>query len=303
MLPEPRYAEWRQVAVRRIPAQWIGFGIGFLVAAVPLMTLQKGGYVWVLIGTYLTHQVTNFISKRRTEQLRDDPEGGDFAVSLSLRREVGYGHDEGLVTFAEGWLVYSGRQCSFSVRHEDVTGVIIDSKRYGFLFRGPAGRSSASLYVSEPGRFGKLFRSWAEASDVQGKPIYPPVVPTEEAMRGYGYLAVVGLVFSALLAMYSVRQSEPLGHWFFGSFALIFLLLSSCYGLVGREAVARIQAGLPYRRNQLSRFLSIKPVGHSEAAYRRSKIKASFPQRRGALHRATPLPKEEISPNETRINN
>jgi hypothetical protein len=274
--PERRYAEWRLVAIRRVPAQWIGFGIGFLVAAPCLLFLRRGGYIWALLGAFIANWTTGRISQRRTETLRDDPEGDDFGVSLSLRREVLYGNDEGLLSFADGWMIYTGRQCAFSVRRSDVLGVIADSKRHGFQFRGPAGRCTVYFVASENGRLGGAFKAWSEATDVPGTPIFPPVVPNEEAKLLFRWWPVFGILGATFMMLYAGRQKHLYEQWFIGAMGLIATAGVFYYGHLGRQALERIARGLPFLKSRLSKFLLIRLIRDPSATYRSYSIKAAL---------------------------
>ncbi len=88
MAPKRRYAEWRSVATRRISALWVGMALGGLITVSAAFLTRLGGRLWFTFAGFIAHRTSTFLTERRLRHLRDDPEGGQFAVTLRLRGDV-----------------------------------------------------------------------------------------------------------------------------------------------------------------------------------------------------------------------
>jgi len=140
---------------------------------------------------------------------------------------VAYGFDEGLLAFEGGWLVYSGRQCSFSVRREDVFGLDSEAKRHGFVFAGPIGRHAAFFEAANQRRLGAAFRAWWRADYVAGVAVFPPAAPNREAWTLHRSWEMIGLLPFALLLADSLTQPKFHDRVFVGAYAFAVLPIAS----------------------------------------------------------------------------
>ncbi len=257
-----RYAEWRPVAVQWVPVEWWGAAAGLLTAIFSLAVLRHVSFLTYFGAGVVAYWTNRHLVERRMRGLRDDAEGGQFAAVLRLSRETAYGFDEGLVSFVDGWLVYTGRRCAFSVRREDALWLKADDKRYGFAFEGPAGKHLATLTVTEGGRFGKAYWDWSRAENVEGGPVLPPSVPNETAFVLYRSWAMLVLaVFGVVLAGLLVASEAKLGSRIISALFVAFALPATVvYARESRRALSRIADGLPYRRQRFAQFLGIRPL-------------------------------------------
>ncbi len=158
-------------------------------------------------------------------------------AAISLRREVAFGVTPGLVSFVDGWLVFSGRALHFSVRREDVM-LGIDDGKCQFQFEGPDG-----VYVATFRR-AKFQNEWTEwvrsTASVEGLPVYPAVMPApswkpNSVGRWYGlFLMVSGL------AMF--KFAPPVRVCWFVAGGVMFIS-----NRIEQAAINRLRAGLPMR--------------------------------------------------------
>jgi hypothetical protein len=252
MHPERRYAEWLPGA--RMPRKSrIGQTLQTLCSFVALATLGYGilyridflDLFGILLGacvaSYVIHYVFEFLDLRR--QLarvpsRDLPSATEqFAAVLHLHREVEYGTDEGLVSFIDGWLLFSGRYSNFSLRVGDVRPHF-DEGQTAFHFDGPFGEHRAILHPMDEG-FMRAWRAWASTKAMPaGTTILPPVA----VLRGYrkdANMVYVGLfVFAFGISTFRI---VPL----FGIVPIgMALIILADYGW-GQASLRRIARGLP----------------------------------------------------------
>lgn len=208
MLPARRYAEWRPVAVRRWATEWAGMGAGLVTGLAMTLLLRTINYGSVMAALFVARITSGFLVDRQMRELRDEAEGGQFAATLKLGREAVYGFDEGLVAFADGWLVFSGRRCDFSLRSGDVSVKATDSRNLAFAFDGPEGEHRASLLFRGDRRLHNVVLNWMGNHKVAGKPVFPPVVPNPPAyaaVQATGFAVLISLAFVAIWAHFDLR--------------------------------------------------------------------------------------------------
>ncbi len=168
-----------------------------------------------------------------------------FRVVASLRREVAYGAEEGLLSFVDGWLVFSGRSLSFSVRTGDVV-LDIDDGGTTFAFAGPHGPHRAVLMpLGNTKEMREAWAAWKRAGgEPDGVPLYPPVLPSpvrrdSPAWRFYvAFLVAMGLLSFRALPVVGALEIAVAGLVLYGD-------------LSGRAALRRIESGEPPRRKGL----------------------------------------------------
>jgi len=227
MLPQPRSAEWRAYSDRRWPTQWVGFVAGTLAFAVSWLFFHKPNFSMMTFCATFGRYVTVRLVDRRMAALRDDPQGGQFAVSLKLEREVCYGFDEGLLSFEEGWLVYHGHRCVFSLPASAVDGrAFIDKNTLSFSFGPDDDPRRAYLMAVSSEKFKEAGLRWKSAECEPGTVILPPSTPSESAFKTlYSYA-----IFSAVSGVGLIGMSYWFGFRLYSEF--IFLGALSLVALV-----------------------------------------------------------------------
>ncbi len=245
MLPERRYAEWRLLPERGVPALWVGAGAGLAVCALLFAASRQFNYGFVFLAGFVSKLVSSWVVSRRMEALRDDPRGGQFAAGLLLSREAPYGIDEGLVAFEDGWLVFTGRRCTFSVGRADVEGVKFERSRLEFSFAGPGGTFSAQLDFRSADDLKTAVQEWRREGRRSEGTMLPPVVPNEPARRTIR--AIPQVAFAVLLL-----ALVALWIWGVGEGAIAGLILGGTCLLIGllythdaTAALRRIERGEP----------------------------------------------------------
>jgi len=201
MLPEQRYAGWRPMPTRRWVAQWFGFGAGAVTFGVVTLLMGSPNYAVIMVSGFAASYLSGVARERQTAGLRDDPEGGQFAVSLVVSREVTYGYDEGLVSFEEGWLIYSGRRCVFSFPVSAVRDIGIDKKSLTFSFGPDDDQRTATLSIASNVRFLTAAKAWQSAQETDAQSVVlPPLTVNETAVVAHRSLvALTGLATCILL--------------------------------------------------------------------------------------------------------
>lgn len=177
MLPERRDTEWRPVATARVPAHWLGLLAASATGLPLILLIHKFGYPIYIGAAALGVFVTNRVAARRLAHLRDEGDDRQFAATLRLRRGCAYGHDEGLVAFEDGYLVFMGRRCAFSLGAADVSAVTTEPGKLKFAFPGPAGEYTAEITTTRSEGFGKAMARWKADAARSASPVLPPVHP------------------------------------------------------------------------------------------------------------------------------
>lgn len=260
VVPERRYAEWLPAAERRKQSKLIGAGFALSGSAL-LLHLALGillgihaalrDTVWinglVLAGT-ITSVAGVVMDRRRFRSegpVIDLPETvSQFRVSVNLRREVVYGVTTGLVSFVDGWFVFSGRGLDFAVRREDVTPGIDDGVAE-VQFEGLGGE----IYLARFRRtkFRGEWTEWAEwarsTKSSDGVSVYPPTTPSP----GW-HPQAISLWYGLFVVLASCGLAIVL------SLPWVALPWSACGSLmvlnysVEKRSLSRLRAGLPVRR-------------------------------------------------------
>ena len=172
-----RYADWRPVPQRRLPARWIGTAAG-AVAFVGIVALWGKPNLPIYMGSVaLAALVSNRIAAHRLAALRDEAEDRQFAATLRLACGGAYGHDEGLVAFEDGFLVFMGRRCAFSLGARDVRVGKVAGTELEFEFRGPGGHHEAQLEFRRSARLWSALLDWRKASRRSPERVLPPARP------------------------------------------------------------------------------------------------------------------------------
>ena len=210
-----RYSDWRPVAQRRIPARWIGTAVGSL-AFVALATWlhhpdQLAYYAAIAAGGF----ATNRIAARRLKDVRDEGEDRQFAATLRLSRGTSYGHDEGLVAFEDGYLVFMGRRCAFSLGARDVRVTQMSLTEAKFEFRGPHGKHAAHLQWRRNRDLSQAVLGWRAARRRSRESVLPPVLPEPSFPRALIVsmnalpLLALGVAFLALRSAGLTERGIP----------------------------------------------------------------------------------------------
>lgn len=259
-----RYADWKPSPEFQIPAAVLGATAG-ISAAVLLSVLLSLVSDWVKsrwgfgisgmvspvalpVCAAVGHRVMRRINERRAASLRDAPDDGQFAVNATFRREVRYGFDEGLIAFVDGWLIYTGRNCSFSLRKQDVIKFATPDQQVIIDFLGPHHRHVIEFRGADTKAFAKAMREWRHGPVAEGEPIYPPVVADRSAVRlsemtiGLGIIfGLLAIIVCLLLHKVGVRVVATV---LFSSFAIGFLVI----GFYMRRSFARLAHNLPLQK-------------------------------------------------------
>lgn len=269
---ERRYASWKPVAVRRWATEWVGIAAAIATTFILLLT-AKVNYITFISGGLVYRLVTGFLVERQMIGLRDGADNDQLAVTLRLSRETVYAFDEGLIAFHEGWLVFSGRRCSFSLRPADLIESGINRNGGWLTFRGPAGRHVALFTVREIGAFQREWAAWRKADPPEGEAVLPPSVTNADSRwLPMLWTGTAGLVFLGAIVLGLVKNTAL-------DFLLCALLIlvsagGAYYGMAARRALARIAARLPYRRpSRLLRKLGLRQATVTRAVLRRSGIR------------------------------
>lgn len=260
MLPERRHAEWLPGGKppKRPVLTLVGMGgmcLGFL-AMLSLPVLWPAGvdrFMPFILGLMAVGYLAMFAGivgefRRRNERvpLGESPSGvPQFPATAVLRREVAYGAEEGLLSFVDGWLVFSGRSLGFSVRRRDVE-LDMDDGGTSFTFAGPHGDHRATLMpLANKRAVQEAWAAWKRAEgEPVGIPLYPPVLPspirhTTSIWRFY-------VVFMGALGLLSFRVFPIVGGAELAVAAMVVYL-----DLSGRAALRHIANGEPPRRTGL----------------------------------------------------
>lgn len=202
MKPEPKYAVWRVYADRQIPIYWIGFGTGLAAIAMGCLAIGRIEYFIFMGGTALGHFVNGQLVSRKMSALRDDPEGGQFAVSLRLSRgqTVNYGFDEGLLSFEDGWLVFQGRRCVFSVSAKDVALRSLSKNAFDVTFGPDDQVRQAHFTVFGKPKLIETVTAWTGGPIPEGQGVLPPQTASDSAIKAlFPLAAIVGLLIVAAI--------------------------------------------------------------------------------------------------------
>jgi hypothetical protein len=246
--PEPRYAEWKPVAIRRWATAWAGIFVG-TVFFVAVSVLWRPSQIAFFLSALVARYVTATLVDRQLASLRDDATGAQFAVTLRLAREVTYGFDEGLLAFEDGWLVYSGRRCAFSLPASAVKPRVSDKSNLSFGF-GPPGDERTAFFTSQSSeKFKRSASDWRNAERVPAEAIVlPPEVPNETAYGLQRFIlslcVVVALVLGSVLLFAHLRHLNSI----LTALMLAFgLPIAGIYLLESHRSLKTIEMGLPRR--------------------------------------------------------
>lgn len=249
MLPERRDAEWRPVATARVPAHCLGLLAGSAAGLAGCLLVHDANYGVYAGAAALGAFVSNRIAARRLARLRDEGGGHQFAATLRLSREGVYGHDEGLVAFEDGYLVYMGRRCAFSLGAADVNEVKIEGGKLEFAFPGPAGRHKVELHTPRHRPFLAAAARWKGQAARSDTPVLPPARPDPNLPVPL----VVGAETLPLLAVALAAWATAPG----GALGLVILLalavLIPLYAAHQFAALRRLARGEPPRPPLLGR--------------------------------------------------
>ena len=238
---------------------WIGVALitkGLGDVLIPTIGITFGGMIGnlglvvaMLTAGFICRQVLTRLSQRRTASLRDVPDEDQFAVSLQIKREVTYAHDEGLLTIADGWLVYEGRHCAFSLRSCDVLSVFSWDPYVRLDFIGPHNRQTLTFRGSDRERLASMLKEWKDGPIAAGEPIFPPVTPDASAFTLARLSIGVG-TFLLLGALFALTNStrDRMAVAFLASCLAGALLI---YGEGIRQALHRIESGAPFKKSPL----------------------------------------------------
>ena len=249
MLPEPRYAEWKPVAIRRWPTAWAGFLVGVLTFIVGMSLLPNASLGLFMISALVSRYVAAWLANKRMASLRDDLEGGQFVVTIRLMREVTYGYDEGLLAFEDGWLVYSGRRCAFSLPASAIRLRLTDKSNLSFGFGPREDERTAFITTKSSERFLSEALIWRNAQvGSTGTVALPPSLPNETAYGALRTIKVMGAfaasgLLGALLTI-GGRIEDTLAFWLILGFGVPLGVIYV------RDALHSLQAlalGLPRR--------------------------------------------------------
>ena len=222
--------------------QWLGFVAGTLVFAVSWLIFRKPNFAIITFCATFGRYVTVRLVDRRMAALRDDPEGGQFAVSLKLERDVCYGFDEGLLSFENGWLVYHGHRCVFSLPASVVDRKMVDKNTLSFAFGPDGDQRKAYLMAVSSEEFMKAGLRWKNAECEPGMVILPPSTPAESAFKTlYSYA-----VFAAVSLVGLVGMSYWFGFRRFEEFIFIcalFLVASVAYTIESGRILRALRDG------------------------------------------------------------
>lgn len=134
--PTPRYAEWNESALARgtkagsLAWRFQEFNLWALIVYL-LTVLVFLKYLWIgsmVLASLGAIKGKIFFRKRPSRRVTEmqDPSSPipSFPVDVLLyRQEKVYGEDHGIVSLVDGWLVYEGEDCSFSVKRGDASMV------------------------------------------------------------------------------------------------------------------------------------------------------------------------------------
>ncbi|RYG25331.1 hypothetical protein EON82_07570 [bacterium] len=245
MLPEQRYAEWRPVAIRRWATSWVGFLSGASLFILLWVLSRSFNYGFFILCAALGRYVTARLVAHQLQELRDDPDGGQYASALRVSREVTYGFDEGLLAFENGWLVYSGRRCAFSLPASAVRVRTIDKTTVAFAFGPPEDERTVHLTTASNERLQQEAAAWRDAESVEGEAVVlPPLRPDETgfaAVKSIAGFAAMAVLILALCLIFFPGQKTQL--------ALLTLAVSipavGIYAVEAQRALRRVANGLP----------------------------------------------------------
>ena len=183
MPPTRRYADWRPVATARMPARWIGLFSGSLAFVALSLLMRNPQHLTYMASVALAAFVSNRVAARRLAVLRDEGEDRQFAATLRLTRGTAYGYDEGLLAFEDGYLVYMGRRCAFSLGARDVSVKKMAENECEFTFRGRKGDHTAHLQWQKNEDVLESIVRWRKAERRSCESVLPPAVPDSSYSR------------------------------------------------------------------------------------------------------------------------
>jgi hypothetical protein len=172
-----------------------------------------------------------------------DAEAEDFGVEVRFgagwRR---YGRDVGVLSFAQGWLVFEGNQASFSLRARDVEAVYRETSMVNRVYLAGSHRKVwIDLKTERPVKLREEFKAWVEeAEEPSGTPETPPLTPLAGPERAVDFVeltwyALAGWVLGlfATVNAPSLSAAVSAGGLLAGGFAYFAV------GLVGRATALR----------------------------------------------------------------
>ena len=270
-MPLPRrYAEWRSVATARLPARWIGLAAGCVLFAVGSVALRHPKQIVYMGAVALAAFVSNRVAARRLEALRDEGEDHQFGATLRLMRGTAYGHDEGLLLFEDGYLVYMGRRCAFSLGGRDVKLTKLAENECEFVFRGPEGRHIAHLQWTKNEWAFEAITAWQKARRRSGESVLPPVTPGPSYTRAVVVLVNALPGIALLVAAASSRSNGRFDRWIDGVAIPILSVWIVGSAFSQAQELKRLSVGEPTRRNiaahlrRLRRLRSLSGKGRSD---------------------------------------
>ncbi len=245
MLPERRYAEWRSVAERHVPVAWLASAGGIMVCVPFLFIPHMPGSVLPVLGVGVARWISSKVISRRMQVLRDDADGGQFAASLKLSREVAYAYDEGLVSFEDGWLIFTGRRCTFSIGAADVFGRKWKGSDYYFRFPANDGELKVRMIGFPDTQFRLGILRWEYDARTSESPVYPPRLPQEYLRRRVRRIPLAAALPFALILLALIFSGRPKLVPFFCWTTLAAAGVGAAYSFRTQRILDRIALGAP----------------------------------------------------------
>ena len=269
-----RYADWRPVATRRMPARLVGALVGAFVFVIGSILLRKPSYPIMMGTTALAAFVSNRVAARRLDALRDEEEDRQFAATLQLKRATAYGHDEGLVSFEDGYLIYMGRRCAFSLGGRDVHVTQTDLTALKFEFRGPGGKHAAHLQLRRNDDFHKAVIAWRSARKSSPESVLPPSLPDPALPRALTVFmnALPLLVLSATFL--AIPSKDQIDRLLLPAIPILLLTIALSFAFVQTLELDRLARGEPRVRSPLSR---LRRARRRKVAAKKHQVPATLP--------------------------
>lgn len=231
----------------QVPVAWAAL-TGAVLACLPFIFIPKvPGALLPFFGVLVAHWISAVIIGRRMRALRDDAHGGQFAASLRLSRETSYAYDEGLVSFEDGWLIFTGHRCTFSVGVADIFDPGWKKGDYRFGFPAYDGELYAWLCGFPTRPFQQAAMEWEAAGRKSGSPVYPPRVPQEfvrQGLRVIPFAAAIPFVVFLLVLVLTGRSTYAAIPFWAG---VVAAAVGAAYSFRTRRILDGIALGAPAR--------------------------------------------------------
>lgn len=149
-----------------------------------------------------------------------------------------------MLVFEDGWLVFQGRRCSFSLGSGDVVFTKIEKGEMSFQFAALGENHEVRFQTQASLDFKTAAETWKrEASKLSGE-VFPPLVPNENAQSALKAIAMASLTSCLFFGVYEwIVQS--LSAWVTASLLVVFALGLVLYFRRATEQLARVAQGLP----------------------------------------------------------